>query len=89
MARAVDVGVVTLGRLVLDVGNVDGDTTLLLFGSGIDLVEVVLRVQIRVLIVQNLGDCCSQGRLAVIDVADGTNVNVRLSTCLLYTSRCV
>lgn len=84
VARAVDVGVVTLGRLVLDVGNVDGDTTLLLFGSGIDLVEVVLRVQIRVLIVQNLGDCCSQGRLAVIDVADGTNVNVRLSTLVLF-----
>ncbi len=46
VARAVHVSVVTLRGLVLDVGDVDGDTTLLLFGSGVDLVEVVLRVQI-------------------------------------------
>ena len=84
VARAVHVSVVTLRGLVLDVGDVDGDTTLLLFGSGVDLVEVVLRVQIRVLFVQHLGDGRGQGRLTVIDVADGTNVNVRLSTLVLF-----
>lgn len=82
--RAVDVSVVTLLGLVLDVGDVDGDTAGGLFRSGIDLVEVVLRVDIRVLLVQHLGDGCSQGGLAVIDVADGTNVNVRLSTLVLF-----
>ena len=84
VARAVDVSVVTLLGLVLDVGDVDGDTAGGLFRSGIDLVEVVLRVDIRVLLVQHLGDGCSQGGLAVIDVADGTNVNVRLSTLVLF-----
>ena len=84
VARAVDVSVVTLLGLVLDVGDVDGDTTLLLFRSGVDLVEVILRVEIRELIVQHLGDGCGQGRLAVIDVTNGTNVNVRLSTLVLF-----
>ena len=84
MARAVDVSVVTLSGLVLDVGDVDGDTTLLLFRSGVDLVEVVSRVDVRVLFVQDLGDGCGQGSLTVIDVADGTNVNVRLSTLVLF-----
>ena len=84
VARAVDVSVVTLLGLVLDVGDVDGDTTLLLFRSGVDLVEVILRVEIRELIVQHLGDSCGQGRLAVIDVTNGTNVNVRLSTLVLF-----
>ena len=84
VARAVDVSVVTLSGLVLDVGNVDGDTTLLLFRSGVDLVEVVSRVDVRVLFVQDLGDGCGQGSLTVIDVADGTNVNVRLSTLVLF-----
>ncbi len=56
VARAVDVSVVTLLGLVLDVGDVDGDTAGGLFRSGIDLVEVVLRVDIRVLLVQHLGD---------------------------------
>ena len=40
-------------------------------------VSFTYRVDIRVLLVQHLGDGCSQGGLAVIDVADGTNVNVR------------
>ncbi len=44
VARAVDVSVVTLLGLVLDVGDVDGDTAGGLFRSGIDLVEVVLRL---------------------------------------------
>ena len=54
VARAVDVSVVTLSGLVLDVGDVDGDTTLLLFRSGVDLVEVVSRVDVRVLFVRTL-----------------------------------
>ena len=84
VARAVDVSVVTLLGLVLDVGDVDGDTAGGLFRSGIDLVEVVLRVDIRELLVQHLGDGGSQGSLTVVDVADGTDVNVRLSTLVLF-----
>ena len=89
VARAVHMSVVTLSGLVLDVGDVDGDTTLLLFRSGVDLIEVVGRVDIRVLFVQHLGDGGGQGRLAVIDVADGADVNVRLSTLVLCFCHCV
>ena len=39
VAGHVDVGVVPVGRLVLDVGDVDGDATLLLLGRLVDLVE--------------------------------------------------
>ena len=39
VAGAVDVGVVTVGRLVLDVGDGDGDAALALFGSVVDRVE--------------------------------------------------
>ena len=84
VARAVHVSVVTLSGLVFDVGDVDGDTTLLLFRSGVDLAEVVLRVEIRELFVQNLRNGGGQGSLTVIDVANGTDVNVRLSTLVLF-----
>jgi len=50
----VDVCVVTLLGLVLDVSNVDGNTALALFGSGVDSTEVALLVQIGVLVSKNL-----------------------------------
>ena len=76
--------VVTRFSLILNVSNVDGDTALLLFGSSINLAEVIFRIDIRVLFVQHLGDGCGQGGLTVIDVADGADVNVRLSTLVLF-----
>ena len=39
MARAVDVGIVTFVRLILDVGGGDGDTPFLLLGCLVDLIE--------------------------------------------------
>ena len=41
VAGAVDVSVVTLLSLILDVSGVDGDTSLLLFRSGVDGVEAL------------------------------------------------
>src|SRR5665811_1951487 len=72
---AVDVSVVTRLRLVLDVRDGDRDTALLLFGRLVDIVEREHGVQVRVLVVQNLGYRSCQRRLTVVDV-----------TCLLYTS---
>ena len=74
----VDVRVVTLLGLVLDVGDVDRDTTSLLFRRLVDLVEGARLVQIGVLVVQNLGDRCGQRGLAVVNVTDGPDVDVRL-----------
>ena len=75
---AVDVRVVTTLGLVLDVRDGDRDTALLLLGRLVDVVERELRVQVRVLVVQDLGDRSRQRRLTVVDVTDGADVDVRL-----------
>ena len=76
---AVDVSVVTLLRLVLDVRDRDGDAALLLLGRLVDRVERRRLVEVGVAVVQNLGDGSRQRRLAVVDVTDGADVDVRLA----------
>ena len=78
MARAVNVSVVTLVGLVLNVSGVDRDTTSTLLGSLID-VGVIHEVCVT-LQGQNLGDGGSQSGLAMVNVADGADVNMRLRT---------
>src|SRR5918994_2896366 len=75
---AVDVRVVTVLRLVLDVGDRDRDAASLLLGRLVDLVEGRRLVEVRVLVVQHLGDRGGERRLAVVDVPDGADVDVRL-----------
>ena len=78
VARAVDVSVVTLLGLILHVSGVDGDTTLALFGSLVDGGVVgVLRLALQS---QELGDGSGQGGLTMVDVTDGADVNVGLSS---------
>jgi len=86
VTRAVDVRVVASLGLVLDVRDGDGDTALTLFRGLVDLVERREGVQVRVLVVQHLGDCCGQRRLAVVDVTDGSDVDVRLGPLELRLS---
>ena len=76
---AVDVRVVARLGLVLDVRDGDRDAALLLLGRLVDLVEGRGLVQVGVLVVQHLGDGRGQRRLAVVDVTDGADVDVRLS----------
>ena len=75
---AVDVGVVTRLGLVLDVGDRDGDAALALLGGLVDGVEGRLLVEVRVLVVQHLRDRRGQRGLAVVDVTDGADDDVRL-----------
>src|SRR5512135_1442553 len=84
VAGAVDVGVVTLGGLVLDVGGVDGDAARLLFGRGINL--VILLGSTAKLLRQNGGDRRGQGGLAVVNVSNGANVYVRLGPLEFFLS---
>ncbi len=89
VTRGVDVSVVTLGRLVLDVRDVDRDAALALLGSGVDGREVALHVgRRRVLVRQDLGDRCRQRRLAVVDVTDRSDVDVRLGPLELGLTHC-
>ena len=78
VTRGVHVGVVTLVGLVLDVRDVDRDAALLLLRGGVDGTEVALLVDVRVLVSQDLGDCSGERGLAVVNVANGANVEVRL-----------
>ena len=75
VARAVNVCIVTGFGLVLNVSGVDGDTTLSLFGSLID-VSVINEISVAVK-VQNLGDRSGQSGLTMVNVADGTDVYMR------------
>ena len=76
VAGTVDVGVVTLLRLVFDVGDGDRDAPGALFGGVVDRVE---RPELGpALEPQDLRDRRRQGRLAVVDVANRADVYVRL-----------
>ena len=77
VSRAVNVSVVTLSGLILDVCGVDGDTTLLLLGGVIDLVEALHFLTSSQTLMQHLRDGCSQSRLTVVNVTNCTNVNMR------------
>src|SRR5512139_487202 len=84
VAGAVDVGVVTLGGLVLDVSGVDGDAARLFFGRGVDL--IVLLGRTAKLLRQNGGDRRGQGGLAVVNVSNGANVYVRFGPLEFFLS---
>ena len=81
VSGAVNVCVVTLRGLILDVSGVDGDSTLSLFRSLIDVLEVDDLVGSgRQSLCQNLGDRSSQGGFAVVNVSDGSDVAMRLGS---------
>ena len=77
-------GVVTLLGVVLNVSGVDRDTTSLLLGSLIDgsvVLELGLSLQSQV-----LGDRSGQSGLAVVNVADGADVDMGLGSFKLLLS---
>src|SRR5207248_10729835 len=81
VAGAVDVRVVALRRLVLDVRGGDGEdlgrVAAPLRGRGLG--DLVVRDELRPAFVRrDLGERRGEGSLAVIDVADGADVDVRL-----------
>ena len=78
VARAVDVSVVTLLGLILHVGGVDGDAALALLGGLIN--AGVIGVLSLALHSQELGDGSGQSGLAVVNVADGADVDMGLSS---------
>ena len=83
VARAVNVSVVTGSGLVLDVGDGNRNAALALLGS---LVDVLERSEVSLAALglrENLGDGGGQRGLAVVDVTNGADVNMRLSALKL------
>ncbi len=75
---AIDVRVVALGRLVFHVRGRDRDTAGLFFRRVVDRIERTER-NLRIVLRQHLRDGRRQSRLAVIDMSDRSNVDVRLA----------
>lgn len=83
VAGAVDVGVVAALGLVLDGGGVDGDPTRALLRRGVDF--VVLLGDAVAHGGEGHGEGGGEGGLAVVDVADGADVDVGLLALELAT----
>ncbi len=75
MTWAVNVCVVTHGRIVFNVSGVDGDTASFLFRGAVDLVEVNLGRTEN--FGADTGQSSGQRGFTVVDVTDGANVDVR------------
>src|SRR5699024_6007065 len=78
VAWSVYVCVVALRGGVLNVGDVNGNTTLLLLRSLIDHVVSERFILLRVLVCEYLVVSCGRGGLTVVDVSDGAVVYVQL-----------
>src|SRR4051794_35364764 len=84
---AIHVRVVAVLGLVLHVGGRDRDAASLLLGSVVDLLEGTSLS--AVLLREHLGDGRRQGRLAMVDVTDGADVDVRLVALELLLRHCL
>ena len=76
MTRAVNVGVVALIRFVLNVSSINGDTAFALFRSSIN-VGIILNLG-HPLLGEHVCDRGGEGGFAVVNVADGADVDVGL-----------
>jgi hypothetical protein len=81
---AVNVCVVTHGRIVFNVSGVDGDTTSFFFWGAVDLVEVNLgRTEY---LGADAGQSSGQSGFTVVNVTDSANVDVRFVTFKFFFS---
>jgi hypothetical protein len=75
MTRAVYVSIVTLFSFVLDMGDGDGNAALSLFGGLINLIKCDVICQLA--LCQHPGNCACQRRLAMVDMPDGADIDMR------------
>ena len=87
VTRAVNVSIVTIGGLILNVCSRDGDTTLFLLRSGVDLI-ISLCFPAHALS-KDGGDSSGEGGFTVVNVTDSADVDVRLVPFELFFSHCI
>ncbi len=88
MARAVNVCIVAVLRLILNMSRVDRDTALALLRSLIDI-SIILEGSLAAFrLGQNLRDRSRQRRLAMVNVTDGADVNMRFGSLKLFSCHC-
>ena len=80
---AIDVRVVPVLRLVLDVRGRDRDAARFFFRRVVDRIERAER-HLRIVLRQHLRDCRRQRRLAVIDMPDRPDIDVRLAAVKFF-----
>ena len=86
VTRAVYVCIVTISSLILNVSSIDGDTTFLLFGSVIDLIE---RLNLRETCLSKYGgDSSGKSSFTVVNVTDSTNVHMGFGTYECFFCHC-
>ncbi len=78
VTRAIDVGVMPLGGLILHVRHRDRDTACFFFRRVIDRIETPEFI-LRIVLGQHFRDRRRQGGLAVIDMSDRPDIYVRLT----------
>ena len=79
VAGAVDVRVVAVLGLIFHVCGGDGDAAGFFFRRAVDLV-------VGLEVTEVFGDCCGQRGFAVVNVADGADVDVRFRAFKLFLS---
>ena len=87
MSRAIYVSVVTLLSLILNVSGRDGNTTLSLLGSLVDVLKSLHLVTSDALC-KNGSDSSRKSGLTMIDMTDGTDVYVRLGAVKMLFCHC-
>ena len=86
VAGAVNMSIVTMVGLILNVCGVDGYTTSLLFGCLVDF--IITHCSGLTLLGESHGDSCGKGGLAVVNMADGADVNMGFSSFKLLLCHC-
>jgi hypothetical protein len=75
VTRTINVSIVTVRGLILDVSSIDRDSASFLFRCVIDGSEIA-KLIFGVVPGEHFGDSGSQGSFAVVDVTDGSHVDV-------------
>ena len=78
-------GIMTIGRLILYMRSIDGNTSLLLFRGVINLIKRLYALCARkTLLSQHFRNCSRQSRLTVVNMTNCTDVYMRFTPVKMF-----